>query len=178
MAATVALLLLPAPRSLAAGRGWTAALRLRQLRVIPWLTLILLGGGFALAQGIEASGLSRWMGERLSELARYPRLVQFVGVCLVTVFFGAIASNVATTSVMMVVLMSAEVSGVLPLMATATLAASCDFMLPAGTPPNAIVFGSGYLTIPRMARTGFFLDLAAALLVALWGWVGISRILA
>ncbi len=63
------------------------------------------------------------------------------------------------------------------LFATATLAASCDFMLPAGTPPNAIVFGSGYLTIPRMVRIGFLLDLSAAVILAIWGATGIRWIL-
>jgi sodium-dependent dicarboxylate transporter 2/3/5 len=173
--AVFALLLLPSGE-----RGPT--LRLGQLRVIPWKTLILIGGGFSLARGIDDSGLSNWMGGWLAFLGSYPLLIQFLGVCLFTVFFGAIASNVATITVMLFVLRSAVAEGAgaataVPLMAAATLSASCDFMLPAGTPPNAIVFGSGYLTIPRMARTGFILDLTAAILLALWGYYGITAIL-
>ena len=96
---------------------------------------------------------------------------------LATVYFGAIASNVAITAVMLVVLQGSSGLNSIPLLATATLAASCDFMLPAGTPPNAIVFGSGYLTIPRMVRIGFFLDLSAAVILALWGATGIRWVL-
>lgn len=157
-------------------------LRLGQLRVIPWPTLVLIGGGFSLAGGIDRSGLSQWMGGQMAFLIQYPEWIQFVGVCVFTVFFGAIASNVATITVMLLVLKSAtdgsDSAGIaLPLMAAATLASSCDFMLPAGTPPNAIVFGSGYVRISRMARIGFFLDLTAALLVAAWAYFGIGLIL-
>lgn len=153
------------------------ALSPRSLRFIYWPALVLFGGGFALAEGIEGSGLSLWAGGRLEGLKEASVPIQFLGVCLGSVYFGAIASNVATTAVMMVVLHSVGFAEAVPLMAAATLAASCDFMLPAGTPPNAIVFGSGYLTIPRMARTGFVLDLLAALLVALWGFTGMRWIL-
>jgi sodium-dependent dicarboxylate transporter 2/3/5 len=59
----------------------------------------------------------------------------------------------------------------------ATIASSCDFALPAGTPPNAIVFGSGYVRIPVMARLGAILDLVAALLCALWCWLAVPRVL-
>jgi sodium-dependent dicarboxylate transporter 2/3/5 len=173
MAAMLALLALPAPGSAPRRR----VLRTRDLRAVPWETLILLGGGFCLAEGIEASGLSIRIGDGLGALRTSPALVQFLGVSLATVYFGAIASNVATTAVMLVVLKGASVPEVLSLMAAATLASSCDFMLPAGTPPNAIVFGSGYLTIPRMARTGFVLDLISAILVALWGMTGVRWIL-
>jgi sodium-dependent dicarboxylate transporter 2/3/5 len=97
---------------------------------------------------------------------------------LVTVALSAFASNVATIAVMLSVLVSsiapAELNTVL---FAATISASCDFALPAGTPPNAIVFGSGYLTIPRMAKTGVALDLAAALLAAAWCWVVVDRVL-
>lgn len=170
----LSLLMIPAGRR--EGR-LQMALSLRQLRAVPWETLILLGGGFALASGIERSGLSVWMGDQMSRLQQAPLLLQYLGVCLVTVYFGAVASNVATTSVMLVVLKSSAVQDMAPLMAAAALAASCDFMLPAGTPPNAIVFGSGYLTIPRMARTGFSLDLLSALLLALWGYTGVRWVL-
>ena len=73
---------------------------------------------------------------------------------------------------MLVVLKDAVAPELLPtVLFAATIAASCDFALPAGTPPNAIVFGSGYVTIPRMARTGVLLDLLAAVLVAAWCWL-------
>ncbi len=152
-------------------------LKLTQLKVIPWSTLILLGGGFSLAAGIKASGLSYWLGDGMATLKDYPPMVQFLGITTLTIFFGAIASNVATTQVMMVILIGAGMQDGMALMGAAALAASCDFMLPAGTPPNAIVFGSGYLTVPRMASTGFVLNVVAAILLGLWGYFGIRAVL-
>ncbi len=174
MLAMVFLLVFPVGRALPRG---PMALNVRSLKLIPWETLILLGGGLALAEGIEASGLSKWMGGHLGGLREAPVFLQYLGVCFVTVYFGAIASNVATTNLMLVVLKSIGVDQALPLSAAATLSASCDFMLPAGTPPNAIVFGSGYLTIPRMAKVGFLLDFLSASILALWGYMGIRWIL-
>ncbi len=174
MLAMVFLLAFPVGKEIPRG---PMALNFRSLRLIPWETLILLGGGLALAEGIEASGLSKWMGGHLGVLREAPVFLQYLGVCLVTVYFGAIASNVATTNLMLVVLKSVGIGQTLPLSAAATLSASCDFMLPAGTPPNAIVFGSGYLTIPRMAKVGFVLDFLSASILALWGSTGIRWIL-
>jgi sodium-dependent dicarboxylate transporter 2/3/5 len=89
-----------------------------------------------------------------------------------------VASNTATIAVMLVVLKDAVAPEVMTTtLFAATNAASCDFALPAGTPPNAIVFGSGYVTIPRMARTGVLLDLAAAALAALWCWLIVPWVL-
>jgi sodium-dependent dicarboxylate transporter 2/3/5 len=144
-------------------------LSLRQLRVIPWETLLLLGGSFSMAAGIEKSGLSAWLGEQLHVLRSVPPAAQIAFASVAAVGLSAVASNTATVAVMLGVLYRAvppeQVMGVLSAL---TLAASCDFMLPAGTPPNAIVFGSGYVTIPRMAKTGVVLDAAAAALVAVW----------
>jgi sodium-dependent dicarboxylate transporter 2/3/5 len=89
-----------------------------------------------------------------------------------------VASNTATTAIMLVVLNQAVAPAHSPtVLFASTLAASCDFALPAGTPPNAIVFGSGYVTIPRMARTGAVLDVAAALLAGFWCWLAVPRLL-
>jgi sodium-dependent dicarboxylate transporter 2/3/5 len=149
----------------------------RRLRAIPWGSLVLLGGGFALAHGLEASGLSLWLGDRLELVRSLPALGQYLGVCLVTVAISAIASNVATTNLMLPILLSLAGPQPMGLLAASALASSCDFMLPAGTPPNAIVFGSGYLTIPRMARVGVVLDLLSALLLGLWGYCGVRSVL-
>ena len=174
MLAMLTLLLIPIGRS--GGRG-PMALNVRNFRLIPWETLVLLGGGLSLATAVESSGLAIWMAEQLAAFRGAPLFSQFVVVSLFTVGFGAIASNVATTTVMLPVLKSIAGADALPLMVTATLAASCDFALPAGTPPNAIVFGSGYLTIPRMARVGALLDVIAALLLSVWGYTGVRWIL-
>ena len=97
---------------------------------------------------------------------------------LATVALSAVASNTATIAVMLVVLKDAVAPEMMTtVLFAATIACSCDFALPAGTPPNAIVFGSGYVTIPRMARTGVVLDLLAALLAAGWCWVIVRIVL-
>lgn len=145
------------------------ALTPASLRFVQWQTLVLLGGGFSLAAAIEASGLSHWMGAQLAALRDSAPLLQITAASYATVTLSAFASNTATVAVMLPVL-AASVSPehLSPVLFAAAFAASCDFALPAGTPPNAIVFGSGYLTIPLMVRTGVGLDAAAALLAALW----------
>jgi solute carrier family 13 (sodium-dependent dicarboxylate transporter), member 2/3/5 len=121
---------------------------------VPWDTLLLLGGGFALAVGIEGSGLSTYMAARLEGL------------------LSAVASNTATVNVLLNVL-----PGSLPLLAVSTFASSCDFALPAGTPPNAIVFGSGYVRLPTMMKAGVALDLLAAALLTVYGLVWVRFVL-
>jgi|CXWL01.1.fsa_nt_gi sodium-dependent dicarboxylate transporter 2/3/5 len=156
----------------------TAVLRPASLRTVPWETLLLLGGGFAMAAGIQGSGLSELMAGQLTAIRELPGFQQVLLASLVTVAISAVASNTATTAVMLVVLRDAASPEVLPVVLfAATIAASCDFALPAGTPPNAIVFGSGYVSIPRMFRTGVVLDLLAALLAAAWCWLAVPRIL-
>jgi solute carrier family 13 (sodium-dependent dicarboxylate transporter), member 2/3/5 len=144
------------------------------LRFVQWETLVLLGGGFSLAASIQASGLSHWMGAQLEALRAAPPFAQAVAASVVTVALSAFASNAATTAVMLPVLAGSVVpEHATAILFAATFSASCDFALPAGTPPNAIVFGSGYLTIPLMARTGVVLDLVAALCAAGWCWIAV-----
>ncbi|HLM43228.1 MAG TPA: DASS family sodium-coupled anion symporter, partial [Myxococcaceae bacterium] len=139
---------------------------------VPWDTLLLLGGGFALAAGIEGSGLSTYMAERLSGLESLGPVTQYGAVALATVLLSAVASNTATVNVLLNVL-----PGSLPLLAVSTFASSCDFALPAGTPPNAIVFGSGYVRLPTMMRVGVGLDLLAASLLTVYGLVWVRFVL-
>ncbi|MGK3981546.1 SLC13 family permease [Sorangium sp. So ce136] len=139
------------------------ALSLASLRRMPWGTLVLLGGSFAMAAGIEAGGLSAWMAAKLAVVAEAPLLAQIGLASVATVALSALASNTATVNVALNVL--PQDLGVL---FAATIAASCDFMLPAGTPPNAIVFGSGYVRLPVMIKTGFVLDVAATLLITVY----------
>jgi sodium-dependent dicarboxylate transporter 2/3/5 len=154
------------------------ALELRALRGVQWSTLLLLGGGFSMAAAITASGLSHWLGAQLGALRAAPPLAQVGAASLISVALSAFASNTATVAVMLPVLGgTAAVEHADAVLFAAAFAASCDFALPAGTPPNAIVFGSGYLTIPLMARTGVWLDLAAALLAAGWCWLAVPRLL-
>ena len=152
--------------AMAAGAALLALRVLSPARLmrIPWDTLVLLGGGFALAAGVEGSGLSEWLALRLKAVAGFPAPVQIGLAALFSVGLTAVASNTATINVLL-----GLVPRSLPVLMAVTLGCSCDFMLPAGTPPNAIVFGSGYIRLPVMIRTGFALDLAAVLAIVLYG---------
>jgi sodium-dependent dicarboxylate transporter 2/3/5 len=152
--------------------GWTS------LRAVPWPTLLLLGGSFAMAAGVESSGLSTWLGAELAGLRDLPGFVQVLAASLACVAISAVASNTATVAVMLPLLRSAAAPAQLTTVLFASaFAASCDFALPAGTPPNAIVFGSGYVSFLRMAKTGIVLDLVAAALVAAWTWIAVPLVI-
>ncbi len=150
----------------------------RALAQVPWETLLLLGGGFAMAASIQKSGLSSWLGAQLLAIRDVPPFAQVLLSSVAVVALSAVASNTATIAVMLVVLKDAVAPEIMTTtLFAATIAASCDFALPVGTPPNAIVFGSGYVSIPRMARTGVVLDLLAAVLAAAWCWLAVRLVL-
>ena len=149
--------------SAAAALVVTRSVSLASLRRLPWSTLVLLGGSFAMAGGIERSGLSRWMAGQVSLITGMSPLSQIGLTTFATVMLSAVASNTATINVALNVLPPS-----LPLLSASMIGASCDFMLPAGTPPNAIVFGSGYVRLPTMIRTGFLLDLCAVIVTTLY----------
>lgn len=150
----------------------------RALAAVPWETLLLLGGGFAMAAAIQKSGLSAWLGGQLVALRGVPPFAQVLLSSLAVVGLSAVATNTATIAVMLVVLKDAVAPDIMATtLFAATIAASCDFALPVGTPPNAIVFGSGYVSIPRMARTGVVLDLLAAFVAAVWCWLVVRLVL-
>jgi solute carrier family 13 (sodium-dependent dicarboxylate transporter), member 2/3/5 len=137
---------------------------------IPWGILILFGGGLALAAGFQETGLAQWIGEQFTLLQNIPFWIFLLLIIAAVNFLTEITSNVATASMLLPILSAVALAmGVHPfgLMVGATLAASCAFMLPVATPPNAVVFGSGYLTIPAMIRTGIAMNLLSILLVTL-----------
>ncbi|MZH42275.1 MAG: SLC13/DASS family transporter, partial [Nitrospinae bacterium] len=132
---------------------------------IPWGILLLFGGGFALASGFGATGLDKWIGNKLTGVAGWPLWLVVLSICIAITFLTELTSNTATTTMILPILgMSAVAVNIHPLffMVPATLAASFAFMLPVATPPNAIVFGSGWVSIPQMSRTGFALNFAGA----------------
>jgi sodium-dependent dicarboxylate transporter 2/3/5 len=137
---------------------------------IPWGILILFGGGFALAAGFQASGLDKWIGSRFSGLSGFSPFLLVIFICLFLTFLTEITSNTASVSMILPILatMSAGL-GINPmiLMIPATLSASCAFMMPVATPPNAIVFGSGYLTMREMVKTGIILNFTGIFLITL-----------
>lgn len=146
---------------------------------LPWGILLLFGGGFALASGFEVSGLSLWFGKQLSVFAGQNQLIIIFAVCLGMTFLTEVTSNTASTQLILPILAGLSVSlniNPLLLMLPATISASMAFMLPAATPPNAIVFGSNRIKIIQMAKTGFIINIFGAILIALltyyWGtWV-------
>lgn len=141
---------------------WNTAVKL------PWGILLLFGGGLAIAAGFVSSELSVWIGSQLSGLQGVNILVVIIIVTTLVIFLTEITSNTATASMMYPIMASLAVAlGFHPyaLMIAAGVAASCAFMLPVATPPNAVVFGSGYLRIPDMAKAGFALNIIGIILV-------------
>ncbi|OAV45514.1 DASS family sodium-coupled anion symporter [Lewinella sp. 4G2] len=138
---------------------------------LPWGVVLLMGGGFALAAGFDASGLADYLASVLSVPESVGLLLVLILVTAAVNFLTEVTSNVATVSMLMPVLAAAALPlGIHPyfLMVPATFAAGCAFMLPVATPPNAVVFGSGYLTIPDMVRAGFRLNLISIVVIALF----------
>lgn len=143
---------------------WDTAVKL------PWGILLLFGGGLAIASGFKNSGLSEWMGQQLSVLEGINIFIILLAVTALVIFLTEITSNTATAAMMYPIMASlAAALGVHPyaVMIAAGVAASCAFMLPVATPPNAVVFGSGYLRIPDMAKAGFALNIAGIILVSI-----------
>lgn len=137
---------------------------------LPWGILLLFGGGLALAQGFKTSGLALWIGGQMSLLEGASLFILLAVLIAAVNFLTEITSNLATTAMLLPILAPlALVINVHPyiLMVGATVAASCAFMLPVATPPNAVVFGSGYLTIPDMVKTGIWMNLISIVLLCL-----------
>jgi len=150
------------------GRGgkllsWEAASK------IPWGMLLLFGGGIAIAGAFKVSGLSEALAGQLTGLSALPVLLLLLSICLAVTFLTEMTSNTATATLLMPVLAAAGLaSGVDPalLMVPAAMSASCAFMLPVATVPNAVIFGSGMVTIAEMVKHGFVLNIVGALLIS------------
>ena len=141
---------------------------------IPWGVLLLFGGGICLARAFVASGLSAQVGDALTAVAALPVFAMMLLLALAVTFLTEATSNTATTALLMPVLAAVALAveiDPLWLMVPAAMSASCAFMLPVATAPNAVVFGSGELPIRRMVREGFALNLIGALLIATVAWV-------
>jgi len=141
---------------------WSTASRL------PWHILLLFGGGLSLAAAMSTSGLDAWVGRQMSALGSLPLVALVAMVCAVVVILGELASNTATAAVLLPIVgglaLAAQVDPVM-LTIAAALAASCGFMLPVATPPNAIAFGTGQIRMGQMVRAGLALDLLGVVLV-------------
>jgi sodium-dependent dicarboxylate transporter 2/3/5 len=135
---------------------------------VPWGILLLFGGGFALAAGFGKTGLDKWIGEQLTGVAALPLFGVVLIVCLAITFLTELTSNTATTTMILPIIGATAVAASyhpLMLMIPATLSASFAFMLPVATPPNAIVYSSGWVSIPKMSRAGLALNFLGAILV-------------
>lgn len=141
----------------------------KEFEKIPLNILLLFGGGFALAKGIQTSGLGTLIAEQLDFLSNYPAPVIVIVLCLFMTFFTEVTSNTASTQLMLPILLPLiqmfDWNATQVLLAI-TLSASCAFMLPVATPPNTIVFGSGEVSSKGMARVGVLLNLVCAVLIA------------
>jgi sodium-dependent dicarboxylate transporter 2/3/5 len=161
--AAISLFLLP---SISKGRllDWETAVR------IPWGVLLLIGGGLALASGFTITGLDVWIAEQLNFLGGMHYFIIILAVVAVTIFVGEILSNTATAALLIPI--SVALAGSLNinpmlLMLPIAIATSYGFIMPVGTPPNAIVFASGHVTAGKMARAGLPLDLIGIGIVTL-----------
>ncbi len=165
--ASVVLLAVVAMAMMPDGQGgrllhWDSAVK------IPWGVLILFGGGIAIASAFVETGLADIIAGNLSALADVPPWLLILCVCLVVTFLTEVTSNTATSSLLMPLLAAtARATGIDPmlLMVPAAMSASCAFMLPVATAPNAIMYGSGKFTIRDMARNGFVLNLLGAVVI-------------
>ena len=149
----------------------------RQANEIPWGVLLLFGGGICLARGFVASGLSAEIGEALTQLAVLPVFVMMLVMALAVTFLTEATSNTATTALLMPVLAAVAIAvniDPLWLMVPAAMSASCAFMLPVATAPNAVVFGTGELPIQRMVREGLLLNVIGAMIIAATLWVRLT----
>lgn len=164
MLAALSLFVLPA------GDGRSRLLTWGDTASLPYGTLILFGGGLALAGAVSASGADRFLGAQLAGLDELSPLWVVVAIVASVVFLTELTSNIATTTTLAPVLAAAALALGLDLEAVVVvtaLAASCAFMMPVATPPNAIVFASGRIPVAVMARAGLTINLVAIVVIAL-----------
>ncbi len=130
--------------------------------------LLLFGGGLSLASAVAASGLDSWFGAQVQGLGALPNLLLIAAVVTIILFLTEITSNTATAATFIPILGGVALgigADAMSLLIPAAFAATCAFMLPVGTPPNAIVFGTGRVTIAQMARGGVVLNIIGILLI-------------
>lgn len=165
-----------------AGRGPQARFLLSwtEAQQIPWQVLILFGGGLSLASAMEASGLAEWLGAVLGGLGALPALAFLAVLVTTVVLLTELASNTAAVAALLpIVATIAAGTGidVLTVSVALTISASCAFMLPVATPPNALVFASGHVTAAAMIRAGIVMNLIAIVLVTAASWLLVPLLL-
>lgn len=170
IAAGIALFLLPADHG---GRRMILTWEDAQ-KGLPWGVLLLFGGGLSLARAVASSGLDAWIGARVSGLGVLPLVLLVAAVVTLVLLLTEVTSNTATAATFVPVLGGVAIgisADPMTLLIPAALAASCAFMLPVGTPPNAIVYSSGAVRIGQMARGGAVLNVVGIVLITLFAWL-------
>ena len=164
MISGILLFIIPASTSKQRIISWEDAVKL------PWGIILLFGGGMALAAGFESTGLASWFGNQMTLLQGLSLIVLILVIITSVNFITEVTSNLATTAMLLPILAPIAISlGINPyiLMVATTVAASCAFMLPVATPPNAVVFGSGYLKIYDMVKSGIWLNIISILFLTI-----------
>ena len=144
--------------------SWNDALKL------PWGILLLFGGGLAIASGFKTTGLAVWVGNQLSIFEGISLILIVLLTIAMVNFLTEVTSNLATTSMLLPIMAPLALAinvDAYTLMICTTLAASCAFMLPVATPPNAVVFGSKLLKISEMAKVGFWMNILSIVILTL-----------
>lgn len=169
-----------APEQIDARREWRFVMNWKTAGRLPWGILILFGGGLSLADAVTANGVAEFFGAQAAAFVGAPDVLLVIVIAAAVIFLTELTSNTGTTTTLLPILAAlAPGLGVHPylLIVPAALAASCAFMMPVATPPNAIVFGSGHVTIPQMCRAGLCLNLIGVLLVTLLTWLIVRPVL-
>ena len=168
MAGAVAMFLVPAGKA-----QKRALLDWKEAENLPWGVLILFGGGITLGRAVSRTGLADWIGGQVSFLEAAPLFVLIIAIVAFVIFLTEITSNVATMTTLAPIIGALALGvGMAPeaLIAPAAIAASCAFMLPVATAPNAIVFASGHVTVADMIRAGFLINLCGIFAIGLIGY--------
>jgi sodium-dependent dicarboxylate transporter 2/3/5 len=142
---------------------WESAVKL------PWGVILLFGGGLSLAAAIKKTGLAIWLGEGLSALSGAPLFALILAIVALVIFLTELTSNTATTAALVPVLAAVATTGNIDpilLAAPTAMAASCAFMLPVATAPNAVIYSTGNMTIPQMARAGLWLNVFGTIIIS------------
>ena len=153
--------------------GKESLLKWEKTTKLPWGLLLLFGGGLSLGAQVSQTGLGLWIGEALTILENVPSIVLILAVAAMIIFLTEMTSNVATTATFLPVFAAVAIAiGIVPVALTipVCLAASCAFMLPVATPPNAIVYGSGKFTIATMMKAGFAINIVGIFVVTIFSY--------
>lgn len=176
IAAALALFMLPVERN-----GGRYAMDWRTAQSLPWGVLVLFGGGLALAAAIESTGVAHFLGSQARGLEGWPLWAVLIAAVAASTFLSEVTSNTAQVATMIPILAAlAPVLGIdaMTLVVACTLASSLAFMLPVGTPPNAIVFGTGQVTMPQMCKAGFLLNLIGVAIIVGFAYLALPSLLA